>query len=107
MRKHTPWGATQDAEVLAEGIISYSTAGHGGIWLSAGRQKQLEKKLNGLKCDNFLSSTEWWEEDCDWSIPYYFFSEEIKNYGKAYKFDENLKSAKSIIESYHKEIVLS
>ena len=35
MRKWTPWGSVQNAEELAPGIISYSTASHGGIWITA------------------------------------------------------------------------
>jgi len=43
MRKSTPWGSAQDAEELAPGIISYSTASHGGIWIDKKHQEQLEK----------------------------------------------------------------
>jgi len=43
MRKSTPWGEAQDAEEMAPGIISYSTASHGGIWIDKKHQEQLEK----------------------------------------------------------------
>jgi len=97
MRKQTPWGMADLAEELAPGIISYSTPSHGGIWLSAERRKALPK------VKNFLGTTEWWEEDCDWAIPYVFFAEDIRQHGKAYKFEENLEAAKSIAERYHPE----
>ena len=100
MRKNTPWGEVQGAEELAPGIISYSTASHGGIWLSAERQK----KLNYDK--NFLKTAEWWEEDCDWAIPYFFFAAIIFAHGKAYKFDENLKAAINTIKRCHPEFLL-
>lgn len=94
MRKQTPWGLAQDSTVLAEGIISYSTAGHGGIWLSKKRQEELEKGLG--KINNFLADPAWWEEDCDWAIPYTYFAEDIKKYGNAHNFEQNLETAKRI-----------
>ena len=99
MRKSTPWGSAQDAEELAPGIISYSTASHGGIWIDKKHQKQLEK----YTINNWLESSQWWEEDCDWVIPYLVFSIEIQEHGKAYKFIENLATAHSIAKSQHPE----
>ena len=43
MRKSTPWGEAQNSEEMAPGIISYSTASHGGIWIDKKHQEQLEK----------------------------------------------------------------
>jgi len=99
MRKSTPWGEAQDAEEMAPGIISYSTASHGGIWIDKKHQKQLEK----YTINNWLESSQWWEEDCDWVIPYLVFSFEIQEHGKAYKFIENLATAHSIAKSQHPE----
>ncbi len=100
MRKQTPWGTAQNIIELAPGIISYSTASHGGIWLSIERRA----KLPPVK--NFLGGDEWWEEDCDWAVPYFFFAEDIKAFGKAYHFDENLEVAKRIIANFHKELAI-
>jgi hypothetical protein len=72
-RTTTPWGQADQAEVLAEGIISYSTPSHGGIWLSAARQREIEP----VRAKNWLGSLEWWEDDCDWSVPYFFFRADI------------------------------
>jgi len=103
MRKSTPWGETQQAEELAPGIISYSTASHGGIWLSAKRRESLNYEKN------WLNTGEWWEEDCDWAIPFYYFREDILQHivtteskEQAY-FDRNIESAKSTIINYHPE----
>ena len=97
--KSTPWGQSQHQETLAPGIVSHSTAGHGGIWLDDSRRKQLEFYRN----HNFLKSSTWWEEDCDWAIPYIFFASDIQAYGKAYKFDENLACARNIACHFHPE----
>jgi hypothetical protein len=101
MRKQTPWGQADFSTELSEGIISYSTPSHGGIWLSASRRKVVEAVIPGIK--NFLGGLEWWEEDCDWAIPYVTFQDDIRLTGKAYKFEENLETAKSIISRYHPE----
>jgi len=95
MRKQTPWGMADFATELAPGIISYQTPSHGGIWLSKERRKSIHYK------NNFGGTPEWWEEDCDWAIPYIVFQNDIKAHGKAYKFEENLEAAKSIVKKYH------
>ena len=99
MRKSTPWGEAQDAEEMAPGIINYSTASHGGIWIDKKHQEQLEK----YTINNWLGSTQWFEEDCDWAIPYIVFSAEIQKHGKAYKFIENLAAAHSTAKLRHPE----
>ena len=99
MRKSTPWGSAQDAEELAPGIISYSTASHGGIWIDKKHQEQLEK----YTINNWLGSSQWWEEDCDWVIPYIVFGAEIQKHGKAHKFIKNLVATHSIAKSQHPE----
>ncbi|OPY01542.1 MAG: hypothetical protein A4E61_01597 [Syntrophorhabdus sp. PtaB.Bin184] len=92
---HSPWGPVQDAFVLADGIVQVSTASHGGIWLSPERQKELRYK------ENFLKSTEWWEEDCDWAVPYAFFSRDIRERGAACRLEDNLKIAVTMIRCLH------
>ena len=92
--KYTPWGQAQHQTKLADGIIFYITAGHGGIWLSAKRQAALPA------CNNWLNTKEWWEEDCDWAVPYIFFGNDIQKYG-AYQFNENLSAAYALAEHHH------
>ncbi len=91
----TPWGQSDGKEILAEGIVSYTTPSHGGIRLSPERQAELGYSAN------FLKSAEWWEEDCDWAVPYLFFSGAIRAYDKAYHFEENLALALEIVKRYH------
>jgi hypothetical protein len=98
---NTPWGQSDGQETLAEGIISYSTPSHGGIWLSAKRQSQLPPGI-----DNFLHDLRWWEEDCDWVVPYIIFKDDIERHG-CYKFIENLSVAYGIAKKYHPDILNS
>lgn len=103
-RKQTPWGIADDATELAKGIISYSTPGHGGIWLSAKRRDIVKKLVPSVK--NWNGGFEWWEEDCDWAIPYLIFADDILAGGNAYEHQLSVEAAKSTIEHYHKEIDL-
>jgi hypothetical protein len=99
----TPWGPAQGAKELAPGIMSYFTASHGGIRLSPERQRQLREHYKG---SNFLGNFEWWEEDCDWAIPYVFFAKEIEKQGVAYKFTENLTAAMNTVRQCHPAFVM-
>ena len=65
----TPWGRADFARVLAPGIGSVSTPGHGGIKVCG--------KLNKLIPDYMRCEGGWYEEDCDWCIPYLVFGVEI------------------------------
>lgn len=58
----TPWGPSQDAEVITEGITFHSTASHGGIHLSPERQAKMPKYMR----DTFAGGP-WYEEDCDYA----------------------------------------
>jgi len=58
MSTSTPWGPAQDSTKYAPGIISYSTASHGGFHLSKTRQNEMT--------DCLRNPDGWYEEDCDW-----------------------------------------
>ena len=58
----SPWGKIQTAEVIAPGIVSVTTAGHGGILLSPERFAKMPEKYR----DTFAGGR-WYEEDCDWA----------------------------------------
>jgi hypothetical protein len=57
---NTPWGASQGATVYADGIVSHTTASHGGFHLSAERNAEVHPLLR--------SEGGWYEEDCAWAI---------------------------------------
>jgi hypothetical protein len=98
--QRTPWGKTQYSTVLAPGIVFYSTAGHGGIRIDKIHQREM-MKYKGI--GNFLGSLIWWEEDCDWSIPYYIFRDEIKIHETEKNFDSRLNAAINTIKQWKPE----
>ena len=71
MATSTPWGMSQSSEQLIRGVMSYSTASHGGIHVS-------DKLLERIPVEfhyGFCGVRGWYEEDCDWAIVAYFIPE--------------------------------
>ena len=60
MAASTPWGSSQLATIYGPGVISHSTAGHGGFHLSADRNRLVDPALR--------KDSPWYEEDCEWAI---------------------------------------
>jgi hypothetical protein len=71
-RIETPWGPAQDSTTIAEGIVSHSTAGHGGIWLDAKHWRRVEELFPGWQS---FTGKQWLEEDEDWCIAALAFPE--------------------------------
>jgi hypothetical protein len=60
MTASTPWGGSQLVMIYAEGIVSHSTSGHGGLHLSFDRNLLVDACVR--------SAGGWYEEDCEWAI---------------------------------------
>ena len=69
----TPWGVAQDHCVVAPGIDSYSTAGHGGLRLSSERWRELKRRFPTYA--EQYAPAPWLEEDCDWAFAAVSFPE--------------------------------
>jgi len=65
--KRSPWGKVELEHKIREGMTSVSTAGHGGIKLSA--------TLNAKIPKIFRCKGGWYEEDCEWAIVALIFPE--------------------------------
>jgi hypothetical protein len=90
----TPWGPAQTAEEIAPGIILYSTASHGGYFLSKAANAKVPAILkNSTFGGQGLKG--WYEEDCDWAIVGYIFKE---------LFDEaHYRCALETLEQHHSD----
>lgn len=66
----SPWGPVQQADCLAPGIWQVMTASHGGILLSAERQRAMPA---ALALDGAA-----YEEDCDWALVILAFEDELR-----------------------------
>lgn len=68
----TPWGWPQTTEVLAPGIILFTTTGHGGIWVSPERNDQVPMSLQrATYCQQGIWG--WYKEGLDAAIVYRVF----------------------------------
>lgn len=74
--KHSPWGHVDGSTILAPGIVSVSTASHGGIHLDRTHVATMRR----LFPDCPRLNSPWFEEDCDWSVPFTIFADEIREY---------------------------
>ena len=64
----TPWGSIQNYDVLADGVVSVTTARHGGLWLSDERIKQLPEHYKP-----YTEKKRWAEEDEDAALVLQYF----------------------------------
>lgn len=55
----TPWGTAQHSRIYGDGVISHSTAGHGGFHLDIVR--------NALVDQAWRNADGWYEEDSEWA----------------------------------------
>lgn len=65
----TPWGKADDKDVIADGIVFYSTPSHGGF--------KVNTKQNQAIPEAFRNADGWYEEDCEalkviYSFPWLF-----------------------------------
>lgn len=70
----SPWGTIEEARVIAPGLVSVSTAGHGGYWISA----QREERIPAAARSPFLRQAGWYEEDVDAAVPAYLWPEAFR-----------------------------
>lgn len=70
----TPWGVSQSVETLVTGMLSVTTAGHGGIFVSAERLADMPQELRvGLPA---IGGGMWFEEDEAAAFPFLLFFKE-------------------------------
>lgn len=74
-RANTPWGISQGATIYADGVVSHSTAGHGGFQLSPERNVLIHPSLRAA--DGF------YEEDCCWAAVAQAFPELFTDFENA------------------------
>jgi hypothetical protein len=62
----SPWGPIQTVESLGPDVVSVTTASHGGLRVSLTALARLPEAIR----ETAFSSNGWFEEDCDWALPY-------------------------------------
>lgn len=64
LRGSSPWGSIDGISPLGPDACSVSTPSHGGIWVSP--------EANARIPAAFRAASGWYEEDCDYAIPFAF-----------------------------------
>lgn len=62
----SPWGAIQTVDPLGPEVVSVTTASHGGLRVSLTALARLPEPIR----QTAHSRDGWFEEDCDWALPY-------------------------------------
>jgi hypothetical protein len=63
----SPWGNVQECRVIASGLWSVSTGGHGGTLISEERREAMPAWASHFK--TFSGQPTAFEEDLDWAVP--------------------------------------
>lgn len=62
----SPWGLIQTANPLGPDAVAVTTASHGGLRISPEAFARLPVPIRRTA----FSADGWFEEDCDWALPY-------------------------------------
>ena len=62
----SPWGRIDGATPLGPEAVFVTTPSHGGIWVTPDALAKIPEPLRATA----YSGDGWFEEDCDWCIPY-------------------------------------
>ncbi len=62
----SPWGPIQTVTPLGPDVVAVTTASHGGLRLSPTALARLPEPIRETR----YSQGGWFEEDCDWALPY-------------------------------------
>lgn len=94
LSKDTPWGKAEEINEIADGIVSYSTASHGGYFLATSRNSKVPLCLKKSTFGQ-LGLDGWYEEDCDWAIVVFTFPQYFEH--------AHLKTAMETLKRHHSD----
>lgn len=89
----TYWGEAQTSKEIEDGVVWYTTAGHGGLGVASNVAKRKLSK-QALEQGTLWKNAYWYEEDCLYAIPFYEHPEWAKKLGGLQSKDQ-----------YEKEII--
>ena len=107
MASMSPWGEIQQTSKVITGASFVSTASHGGLRISKGLYDKLPANVKILiekdKYICFYGNYYWFEEDCAYAIPVYFFPEIYNVFKDKFHFVYTLDHVKENILQYMPE----
>jgi hypothetical protein len=93
---NSPWGTVDNIERVCPGIVFVFTSSHGGVWVASRLMNLIPLKW---RTTNF-SPGQWFEEDCDWCIPFVYLADIIRKTGDD-AAEQALNAAPKCFEQYH------
>jgi hypothetical protein len=104
MASMSPWGVIQQSTKLITGASFVSTASHGGLRISKGLYDKFPAPVKAIiEKDQFIcfySNYYWFEEDCAFAVPVYFFDTLFEIFKDKYHFAHGKEKVKEIILQY-------
>jgi hypothetical protein len=94
----SPWGAIDGVTPLGPDAVSVTTPSHGGIWVTPAGLERIPQPLRATA----YSRGGWFEEDCDWCIPYLVLGLHLFD-GDPERQALVLREAKRTLWTYHPE----
>jgi hypothetical protein len=92
----SPWGKIDNVTPLGPEAVSVTTPSHGGIWVTPAALAKIPEPLRTTA----YSGGGWFEEDCDWCIPY--LALELHRFdGPQDRQDRVLAAARRTLQTYH------
>lgn len=98
MSADTPWGRAGAADAIADGIIRYMTASHGGIKISEERFEQMPEPYKSIRP---FAGRLWYEEDADWALIALSFPNEYCADLSDHQRKVMLENAQRTFNTYH------
>jgi hypothetical protein len=97
----TPWGHADQITKLADGIWIVSTPGHGGVYVNPRRLWKMPVFMRSTP----YSEGGWFEEDCDWCLPFVCFESDIAagQHGEGSSWAKNIISKNQHLEAFNME----
>jgi len=92
----SPWGAIDGVTPLGPEAVSVTTPSHGGIWVTPAALARIPEPLRATA----YSGGGWFEEDCDWCIPYLALALHRFD-GPQDRQDRVLAAARRTLRTYH------
>jgi len=92
----SPWGRIDNVTPLGPEAVSVTTPSHGGIWVTPDALERIPQPLRATA----YSGGGWFEEDCDWCIPYLALGLHRFD-GPQDRQDRVLAAARRTLRTYH------
>jgi hypothetical protein len=94
-RDQSPWGSIQHLKKHGNsGIVSVSTAGHGGIYVPPDLVEKIPKEWREESA-GWSGSQNWYEEDCNWSYVAVALHEHFKEHDRFFAISSVIGDDKS------------